>query len=474
MSIGAELLTLATSGDALALRRAYATLLRQHRPDDDAQAFQQLQEAWQEAQAICAEVRQPDSGQHSDGGGDVGAAHGASTCGGQAEMSSTLAPTADEASAWQRLEAGDAETVVDIQTMACDLLGAATAGTDGLQEWLARHALQWPLAVRQVLGDYVLQLLDAQPAALDESSFAVLAAHFGWNDVHNGIDALFLRELQERCEQLWLLSTAGQATLRQRYGEACDGVSGLQPGMVARLQTPRSLWFNRWSALLPDRASDAVNVLAALGYWRSHRVPEGLDAGQVAFWERFAYPEHPVRLQLQMARSLLIGLILGAICSWGVISSWPLPPSADGLLSGGQKAAMIIAGGALLPLLVTAVVLGFLAILRWQVAHESHARGPAWLRWSFLPLAAIGTACLLLWVLQGGFSVFTSALLTRPLVFAFVFIALRRLIARGHRQPSSSDSLALWLPVLFPWIGVVAILVYWGRDLQAHRDSRHT
>lgn len=442
MSTGEELLELAGQGDERAIKRAYARLLRSNRPDDDADAFQDLHACYQHALALC---RSTADGRHDARiAGEVDAATPGLL---QAVAGETASP------------------VLDPHAAALEIVQhAAVADASSLAVLMQDRALGWSLRFRNDVGWALLDHLQREHPALSEAHFDVMMQGFDWDDIALDLDPLWLAEVARRCRQAWLLLPTSRGALRVAYERCSDRYLSAQEldDAVARLRERRPRWRNRLDAIVPTRARDTPYLLAALEYWPVEEVPAGLDPVQVGFWARFGDPSHPIHLRYGALRCAIIGLFMGLVTAWGVQAS----PAV-----GAYRGAMMIAVATLVMPVVWLLVLGYKALLRWQCAHESDARGPAWLRWAFLPTAAaaVGTA---MWAQRAlGMDGLLLMSLDRVWVFGLALIAITRARTRGPDAHGEANALPLVMGVIWPVAGIALSLVFWFMDLRRNLSA---
>ena len=265
---------------------------------------------------------------------------------------------------------------------------------------------------------------------------------------------------------------AGAQALATRYLGISESL--LVPGsdVLPSLREHRPAWRNLLSTLQPSRAHQAISLLAALGYWHDLRVPPGLDAGQVAFWSRFGREGDSIHWQAGGLRAVLVALVLGLLCTWAVVSSWPLPASADGLLDGGQRAGLMIAVAVLLApgLWLTSTVTR--AIIRWQSLPEHAATVLPGLRILTIPLAVAAVmAAFHLTLLTTTDDPFT-ALLVLPLVSTGVLsMARQRFVQRCAPAGEKAWGTGMMIAIVLIVPALVMALVYWAKDLHGHRGQ---
>lgn len=429
MSAGEELLELAEQGDARAVKRAYARLLRSNRPDDDPDAFQDLHACYQHALALC--------GRGTDA---------------QAEPPEADVPRLVTSQALPAaLDPDDAAREI--------VLHARADSASALALLLQERALGWSLQFRADVGWSLLGYLHREDPPVPEANFNTLAQAFDWDDIALDLDPLWLAGVARRCRQAWRLLPSSRSALRIDYERCSDSYLSAQDidGAVARLSEARPRWRNRLDALLPARARDTPYLLAALEYWPDEVLPPGLNAAQVGFWARFGDPAHRVHVRYEAVRCTLVGLFLGLVAAWGVYSSPAVSPS---------KGGMIIAVAALLVPASWLLRRGFRGLLRWQCADEGDARGPAWLRWAFLPAAAV-TVGAAMWAQRAlGADGLLLMALDRAWAFGLTLIAMTRVRTRGPDPHAEPNGLPLVLSVIWPVAGIAVALVYWVVDLR--------
>lgn len=443
MSAGEELLELAEQGDARAVKRAYARLLRSNRPDDDPEAFQDLHACYQHALALCG--------------------RGTDT---QAELAESMQAEAREPDVPRLVTSQALPAALDADDAAREIvMHAGTANASTLALLLQERALGWSLQFRADVGWSLLGYLHREDPPVSEANFNTLAQAFDWDDIALDLDPLWLAAVARRCRQAWRLLPESRSALRIAYEHCSDSYLSAQDvdGAVARLSEARSRWRNRLDALLPARARDTPYLLAALEYWPDEVLPPGLNAAQVGFWARFGDPGHRVHFRYGAVRCTLIGLFLGLVTAWGVYSSPVVSPS---------KGGMIIAVATLLVPAAWLLLRGFKALLRWQCADESDARGPVWLRWAFLPAAAIAVGAAMWAQRTAGADGLLLMVLDRAWAFGLAFIAMTRVRARGPDRHAEPNGLPLLLSVIWPMGAIGLSLYFWATDLSRNIGTR--
>lgn len=441
MSVGEELLALAEHGDERAIKRAYARLLRTNRPDEDADAFQDLHAFYQHALALCRGMADPP--------------HDAVT----AEPNDTYPAEAS----WHVIAEDNSESL-DPHAVAHDIVQrAAVESAASLADLLQDRALRWSMHFRHEVSWAVLELLQRTQSALSEAQFHALVQAFGWDDIALDVDPLWLATVARRSRQAWQLLPASRPALRISFERCSNSYLSAQETdeAVARLREPRPRWRNRLDALVPTRARNMPFLLAALEYWPYEEVPAGLDAGQVRFWARFGDDAQHVHLRYGAIRCAIIGAFLGLVTAWGVYSS----PAV-----GAHKGTFIIATATLMVPAGWLLTLGARALLRWQCIDEAEARGPVWLRWAFIPVAA-ATVGAIMWTQRAlGMDGLLLMALDRAWVFGLSLIAMTRARVRGPDPHGEANGLPLVLGMILPLAGIVVSLVYWTLDLRRNKS----
>lgn len=188
MSHPYDLLGLDENADARAVKRAYAALLRRHRPDADPDAFQALHEAYRIALAWLREDDGPDRS-------DAAAWHVA------------MAPVAHEARVHDA-EASDAEAY-DTDAFDADafLAGCFEAAFDHdperIARWLQTQRVLWSLRRKPAIGAWLLRAMATDAPPMSVRSFDRIAAFFGFHDPVERHSMQRLHALRERLGDDW-------------------------------------------------------------------------------------------------------------------------------------------------------------------------------------------------------------------------------------------------------------------------------
>jgi len=440
-----------TPVDVRAVKRAYAQRLRVTRPDDDPEAFQHLHAAYQDA---LAWVQAQDDGPPPPGRGARAHARADAPAAAPARPS---APAVDVDAVGSRIAAFAREH------------DAAT-----LEAWLQQQPELWSLGDKPAIGEAVLQALQAGDPPLPPPVVACLTACFAWDDLRGDIDRWDLEAAVRRWHQAWMLSPQGAASLAQRYLDVTDSLLLPDSSVLRSLRQDRPLWRNLLTTLVPPRVNEAIGVLRALDFWTTRETPPGLAPAQVAFWARFGNEGDRIHLLSGALRAGTLAAFCGLVCLWGVLGSWPLPPTGDGQFSGTQRAILIMLIGTLFVPTLWLSGVALRALVRWQRAPEQMPTALPGLRILTIPLlvaSAMGSLWLALRLTPGIPVAALAGLLVANAII--LHVAWQRLLARcGPFTPNADEFRRLWrvlaLLTIVPAWGMA--LVWWAQDLHQHRD----
>ena len=180
-----RVLGLEPTADERAIKRAYAALLRVHRPDDDPAGFQRINEAYAEALAQCrGDAPLPDEAERVREAIWAAIEDAPSPVDGDA---SALEP-GTRTRAPVHTPVARAEGTVDAPPPDVDgflqaLYARAMAGTsDELTEWLESHSVLFDLKMKRELALHVVELLEDHREVPGRQVEALLA-FFGLNQV---------------------------------------------------------------------------------------------------------------------------------------------------------------------------------------------------------------------------------------------------------------------------------------------------
>lgn len=509
MNWALQWLQLPPDADETAIKRSYAKLLRQHRPDTDPEDFQQLHAAYQaalawarargeEADAEAEDVENVEADNvHAaamamPAGGDLG--HGDDDDDDRHDAQPDPATASamhsdfldghrphpatehrDPHPTQQPLppapQAGAATPpAFDPDALCDDLLAVATrAEPQALQQWLERQPALWSLRDKAQIGWLLSHRLQQQMPPIQRDALAILLGFFGLDDIAAGPAAQALPMLQERLHLAWEMQPENAEALARRvYPTTADEYR--VPALMRQLRRPFSLPQALWAGLMPGRPLALRRLLLRLDQGRLHTLPAPLDPQQLEFWMSATEAGYLTRARLLVglarciAGSALLACVLILFTALSAWSAEPVPLSY-GVSRSGLIALAIVALWAAWLLAGT--------LLRWQGEAEMDMRSPAprWLRWSFVPLlAGIGL----------GISEIPGQQLAGSIVATIaLLVSIARLWRRSGRpyRPNSailwlaflSYSMAQSLPVL---LSAALALGLWAWDLLRHRRLR--
>lgn len=356
-----EILELDGNADERAIKRAYARLLRSNRPDDDAEAFQQLHMAYQTALQWCRQQQQAPQPQPVATFEDAVGMH----------QQAALPVPADHASLHAELPA-PMELALD--GLPQQIIGAAgELDGDAFAEWLQQRPELWSLSAKQQIARPLAEMLFGDPElAMSRECFTVICDTFGWNEVDGPIDAYALLHLREQLQARWLLRDANELALLSELRSI--GHAGIT---LAEVRKRRQLLTRPWQrlhallrALDPARITamkETVQVLAP-----DELVQAPLQVEQVRFWDDVSREDRLTgsRLQLGLLRGVLAGclwLLLPLMVYWMEAAKPDKPtPDATPLL-------VLGAGGFLVILIIGIGWLPWKLGLHWLLAPQRRA-----------------------------------------------------------------------------------------------------
>lgn len=421
-----EILGVAADADERTIKRAYAILLRNARPDDDAEAFQHLNEAYRNALAWARHRLQHQ--QAEDAAPDEPDAAPPSSDAPSTNMS-PLPQAAPAASAAHDapIEAREPAPAFDQEAFVAEVLAIAGSGdTQALGARLAAEPGLWSLAAKQEAGMRAIASIVTLAPPMPERSFDELLRFFDLDHVFAGHDALRLTMLRQRLDSEWQLQRGDWRALNARLHRAAPNIGESLDTIVPRLSRPFSWLRVGWYALKPKQPSAFAAFAFQLVHDRVETLPPGLDRRQIAFWKlagdrgRASWQ----RLFVGAVRCATI-LLLALVVDAGISSPRKIGPLRE------------------FTTIAIAITAGWLAyetwiVLRaWQTApqHAHASRIGAWLRLMFIPALCCGT----LWLDPEVFASSGSPAPLEAVVAAITLVALllavERYRVRAHRPP---------------------------------------
>jgi hypothetical protein len=208
-----DYLGLTPDADERAIKRAYARLLKTHRPDEDPAAFQRLSDAYEAAMAWW---RRSSAIAAPPGGGSPAQSSSASH--------SAKAP-------------GDLDAPVDAHAFFRLLaLQAMKSDADRLRAWLDERPELWSLDFKQAFGGALPRWLAQARVPMPTACFDALATYFDLDKVQRHVDPIALRQLRDELQNLH--GPVAQFLSRHRW----DGQPGAAFDQKAYLARLRKLW----------------------------------------------------------------------------------------------------------------------------------------------------------------------------------------------------------------------------------------
>lgn len=304
-------LGLAHDADATQVKRAYARLLRTHRPDEDPEGFQRLHEAYQACLRQVQWRQQADLEPEDDeavDGIDLQVVHVEGT---QVEavdqpafaqaLAGTLEQAPDDAPATPAVQ-----DAFDAGAFAADLVARMQSeSAREVQAWLDTHEALYSLERKHGLQPWVVDALDAVAPEVVARHYAAVTAFFGLDTV--GIDG-WLRHMLDVIQGRSGDFAEFERVLRAHAGAGAKWTDRL---LAAELLKP-FLWLRRLFLIvfpgLPGRMGALVRALQTAD---PQAAEARLDADALRFWTRATARD---ALRWERVVSMAIRIALWATC----------------------------------------------------------------------------------------------------------------------------------------------------------------
>ena len=462
MSDAFGVLGLAADADERAIKRAYAALLRVHRPDDDPAEFQRINEAYAWALEACRR-RAMEAGEAPEAAEppkapipDAPAATATTTA------ASHAIPTPDEVAPRDLPAELLGETEAEQRAALDAVLDVARQGrVRALEQHLRGAFTYWTMDAKRQLAWRLLDRLAEEPVAMPGDCFDALMAFFALDDVHAVRNLRHLALMREECMQWWQLR---RRTARPGSRTPESRVDNAYYAMINRLHGRFSWWTTPWQALRPSAAVDVGRFLHSLGLRTSSRLPPGIDPATLQFWANLLTLDPPLtraRLTVFALRTLIgvTALVLIALLLAGDADGPPLQVVRDASALG------------------VATALAWLAVQaynRWQGARGPF-EWPAWL----VPALALATFASMPFAVGGYPTQPLSALALMLPLWRELHAWMRRRGSAAHDVPTLGGTMMLWLATstitvlvirLIDGVPAVIGLVLWAWQLwRIHR-----
>ena len=469
-----RVLGLAPTADERAIKRAYAALLRVHRPDEDPVGFQRINEAYAGALEACRRraagaLAAPEAPAPDDIGPD-GAREGQR----EALRAHALEPTppveaTDAVPASPRDDRWDisaelqGETYAEQRAALDMVLDVARRGrVRALEEHLRGAFTYWTIDAKRQLAWQLLDRLAKEPVAMPGDGFDALMAFFGLDDVHAVRDARHLDLLREECMQWWQLRRRPSSHSRRTPEDRADNA---YHAMINRLHGPFSWWTTPWQALRPSAGWDVGRFLHSIRLRIPSRLPPGIDPATIAFWANLLALDPPInraRLTVFTLRTLIGAAALALLAM--LIATDVDGPASQVALEGFGYGVMI--------------ALAWLALQvynRWQ-GLRGPFEWPAWL----VPGLALATFASIPFAVDGTPTQALSGLTLLLPLWRDLHAWMRRRGSAAYDMPSVGSGLMLWMATstvfvsmtrLLDWVPAVAGLALWAWQLWRIRKA---
>ncbi|MBN6152697.1 J domain-containing protein [Xanthomonas sp. AmX2] len=291
-----ERLGVAQDADERAIKRAYAGLLKLHRPDTDPSGFQALNEAYQQA---LSWLRQPVA--FAETNEPVTAVEQAAM---PVEAPSALPDAAGGVPVHPA--APHAPSLHDPGALALEVLRHAIDDAPAaLRLWLEQNPALWSLSDKVHVGRALFDVLEQGHHCIENARFDVLQRFFSWDSLDGDVDPFQLEDVRHKAHIAWKLISQEPSNAH---------VWRLQNDLqhLSRPFKWRTALFNALPIGEADRICGLLDVAL--------RVPEGTPVPPVvernrAFWRAAADPSRFTfdRMMVYAARCLLITAIFSTI-----------------------------------------------------------------------------------------------------------------------------------------------------------------
>ncbi|MBD7923846.1 J domain-containing protein [Xanthomonas bonasiae] len=383
-----ERLGVAQDADESAIKRAYARLLKLHRPDTDPAGFQALHEAYQHALAwrrqsggsveprdAVAVIQAPAVLEQAPPPRDA-----------MGEVPLPLAPSPPappRAQAPREMPLPAAppprEAPCDPHAVALEVVSHAVDGTAAaLQHWLEQHPVMWSLGDKVRVGQAAFGLLEQEPRPIENTRFDVLQRFFEWDAIGGNVHPLQLEDVRHKAHVSWKLnSPASNNAHSWRLNKDLQHLS--------RPFKWRSALFNALPMGEADRICSLLDITLA--------VPDGtpvppIDERNQEFWRAAADPSRFTldRTMVYAARCVLVTAIFSTL----VVPILVIRAAPSTLLDVALHAVLAW-------LYVSAAVVACAAaveLCQWQMLPDAAVRHGRWAHRLCIPILSVTTLLL--------------------------------------------------------------------------------
>lgn len=267
-------LGLPTEADERTIKLTYARLVKRTRPDEDAEAFQRLNQAYRAALAIC------------QGGTTLSAAmlgQNTPTPASASAAASHHPDVQDHASSHPPEFDGEAFISSLYQQL------AQTSSSVALRLWLEQQPALWSLQIKQAIALPLLQRVAREQPPISSECFDDILRFFDLDQIRAGVDPLWMASMRRRLNLRWLLLAGQRPALMHYLGSAFNKKSTEK--LLDQLSQPMNA-LKRWAIAVPMSGPGRVHqLLKALSQGYIHELPaDRFDQPQLRFWLALTSP----------------------------------------------------------------------------------------------------------------------------------------------------------------------------------------
>jgi len=412
--------------DERAIKRAYASKLKQNRPDENPEGFQRLHEAYQAALQRCQTAATPAPAPRRP-----------------------LPPLAAVASAPAREPALPPIAVpvpvaFDADAFLHEAITRATANEPAaLRRWLEGNEALWSLNLKARVGHQWLAVVYRAAPPMPEECFDEMLAFFRLDHAGAVPDPLTLQQRRKRMHLSWYLAPERRTELVSALGMRAVDQRKRAIRALDRLQRPF-----RWpsalvSAIWPRNVRSTKDIIQRLAGQPPVDLPPPINPRQQAFWLQAANGGLFNRVGLaiagaEIAALLLAGFVVGLGFGW--------IGRMQGALDWNLVGVTVAGSGAIGALLVA--FSAWSELLNWQRRFVPVNGVLGWLHFALVPvLALLGLAII---------DATDSPMLGWVLAVPALWLALARALHGRQMASSYSGWLRLGIFLIYPISRLVA------------------
>lgn len=469
MNWALEALELESEADERAIKRAYAKLLRDNRPDENPEGFQRLHEAyqtalqWQRYRQETAEEQENNQSSDdmswslrspSESGADIASSvlltsqveafsvphQDAAAPSPIGQFISPESPQSDALQLSDTAQLAMQSPPIDIDGLVERIVNAARSlAPDAFNDWLSACPELWSIATKSDAGAGLLARFWSGSDAINGANFDLLANAFGWDEIGTHVDPDSLRVMATSMHQRWIWQAGNEAALAWQLQTDEDAPATLPEATLCRtlLSRPWRHMQALLSAVNPSRLHMMRSALRHVGGENAQLPSPPLCERQIRFWR-------DVTAENRLTRDrVLLGLVRGS----ALAMLWLMLPlvaylmkASDDLKAGygwpSPGDLLPLAGsGTLFVLLLGMGLLPWALLLRWLIS-------PVPMR---ILLASMALTAMLL-----GSTKFPAA--GAILGGATLWLAARRIALTSPRLERLSPLLALGIFIAAPYV----------------------